>query len=421
MNIDEQVNQIVQNIVTEITTKVQQQAMSAIEQKISEVLASIDTNAMLSEKLSQKLDDRIAKLPIDSKSIEIELTTRIEALSSGLATRVQSRSIALADQVIQDQIKSIDFPTLCQSTLIAAIQSNKFIFPDASIPGSAIDATGLTLPGDCINGGIIANFGSTGIDDKSTGCQITVFDEVTVVENNLLTKDLTVKGTATIEGDLNVTGSVSKDSAMYKNLVDSVSENVKTNLNTTVYNNYADIVFNKIKLDGLDLSKITVQGEEVINGGNLSNKITYSNLQRVGTLTELRVGGESLLSQTLYTTSKRVGINTIEPAQALSVWDQEVEIGFGKRETNVAVIEAPRNQRMVIGVNGKNNVTLNTDGSVAVDKISVGAVMLSSSSTPPNYDAQQGTVVFNSSPTLGGPLGWVSLGGARWANFGFVD
>jgi len=421
MNIDDQVNQIVKNIVTEITTKVQQQAMSAIEAKISEVIAAIDTNAMLSDRLSQKLDERLSKLPIDAKSIETELSNRIDQLSTNLATQVQSRSISLVNENIQDQINAIDFPALCQSTLVAAIQGNKLVFPEGSIPGTAIDPATLRISGDSIAGGIITNFGSTGIDDKSTACQLSIFDEITVIENNLLTKDLTVKGTTTIEGDLNVTGSVVEDSAMYKNLVSSVSDRVKNNLNSVVYDNYSAMVFEKIKNDGLDLNKITVNGEDIIDGANLGNKITYSNLQRVGTLTELRVSGEALLSQSLFTTAKRVGVNTIEPAQALSVWDQEVEIGFGKRETNVAVIEAPRNQRMIIGVNGKNNITLNTDGGVTVDKIAVGAVTLSSSSTPPSYDAAQGTVVFNSSPTLGGPLGWVSLGGARWANFGFID
>jgi len=421
MDIDQHVNQIVQNIVTEITTKVQQQAMSAIEQKISEVIAAIDTNAMLSDRLSQKLDDRLAKLPIDAKSIETELSNRLDQLSTSLATRVQSRSLELADQIIQNQVKAIDFPALCQATLVAAIQGNKLTFPDGSIPGTAIDSATLRISGSNVGGGIITNFGSTGIDDKSTTCQLSIFDEVTVIENNLLTRDLTVKGTTTIEGDLNVTGTLPPDSAMYKNLVESVAGQVKTNLNSAVYDSYATMVFDRIKNDGLDLNKITVQGEEIIDGANLGSKITYSNLQRVGTLTELRVSGEALLSQSLFTTARRVGINTIEPAQALSVWDQEVEIGFGKRETNVAVIEAPRNQRMVIGVNGKSNLNLNTDGSVSVDKITVGSVTLSSSSTPPNYDAAQGTLVFNSSPSLGGPLGWVSLGGARWANFGFID
>jgi hypothetical protein len=250
---------------------------------------------------------------------------------------------------------------------------------------------------------------------------LSIFDDVTVVENNLLIKDLTVKGTATIEGDLVVTGRVPEDSGMFVNLVDSVSLRVKNGLNHDVFSGFSDLVFNQIRENGLDLNKITLNGTEVVSGGNLSNNITFSNLQRVGTLTELRVGGESLLSQTLYTTNKRVGVNTVEPAHALSGWDQEIEFGFSKRETNVAVFETPRNQRLVISTNGKNNLVLMPEGGVVVDKITIGATTLSSASVPPNYDAPHGVIVFNSSPTIGGPLGWVSLGGARWANFGFID
>lgn len=421
MDIDQHVNQIVQNIVTEITTKVQQQAMAAIEAKVASVIAGIDTNAMLGEKLNQKLDDRLARLPIDTKSIETQLSSRVNELSTSLATQVQSKAITLANDAIMAQVNAIDFRTICQSALVSAIQTNKFTFPDESVPASAIQTANLRLTGDSIIGGIVKNFGSTGIDDKATDCRLTIFDDVTVVENNLLTQDLTVKGTTTIEGDLVVTGRVPESSAMYVNLVNSVSDRVKTNMNEFVFAEYANLVLNKIKESGLDLSKITLNGTEVVNGGNLSNNITFSNLQRVGTLTELRVGGESLLSQTLYTTTKRVGINTIEPANALSVWDQEVEFGFSKRETNVGVFEMPRNQKLIISSNGKNNLTVMPDGSVAVNQISVGAVMLSSGNMPPNYDAQQGTIVFNSNPTIGGPLGWVSLGGARWANFGFID
>jgi hypothetical protein len=421
MNIDDQVNQIVKNIVTEITTKVQQQAMLAIEQKIAEVVSAIDTSAVLSEKLNQKLDERLSRLPIDTKSIETELTNRVSALATGLSTHVQSQSIALANESILSQVKAIDFQEICQATLISAIQTNKFTFPDASIPATAIQVNDLRVSGDNVSGGIIKLFGSTGIDDKATDCRLTIFDEVTVVENNLITRDLTVKGSTTIEGDLIVTGRVPEDSAMYTGLVNSVSERVKTNINHAVFDGYANLIFERIKESGLDLSKITLNGTEIVNGGNLSNNITFSNLQRVGTLTELRVGGEALLSQTLYTTNKRIGINTLEPAQALSIWDQEVEIGFGKRAENVAVIEAPRNQQLILGTNGKNNIVLLPDGSVVANKITIGATTLTSASTPPSYDSPQGSIVFNSNPSIGGPLGWVSLGGARWANFGFVD
>ena len=100
---------------------------------------------------------------------------------------------------------------------------------------------------------------------------------------------------------------------------------------------------------------------------------------------------------------------------------QEIEFGFSKRTTNVAVFETPRNQQLIISTNGKNNLTLLPTGGVVVDTIAVGAVTLSSASMPPNYDAPQGNIVFNASPSIGGPLGWISLGGARWANFGFID
>lgn len=421
MDIDQHVNQIVQSIVSDITAKVQQQAMAAIESKIAEVIAGLDTKTMLGERLGQKIDERLNLLPIDSKSIETELTSRVSKLATNLANTVQTQSIALVNETIQAQILKVNFPELCQATLISAIQNNKFSFPEQSIPLSSVITTGLQLSGDAVTGGIIKNFGSTGIDDKSTACQLTILDETTVVENNLLTRDLTVKGTTTIEGDLIVTGSVPESSAMYVSLVKSVSDTVKLNLNGSLFDGYANTVFDRIKESGLDLNKITLNGTEIVNGGNLSNNITFSNLQRVGTLSELRVSGESLLSQTLYTSNKRIGINTLEPAQALSIWDQEIEIGFGKRSENTAVIEAPRNQKLVIGANGKNNLVLLPDGSVTVEKITIGATTLSSASMPPGYDAQQGTIVFNSNPTIGGPLGWVSLGGARWANFGFID
>lgn len=421
MDIDQHVNQIVQNLVAEITTKVQQQAAAAVDAKISEILSAIDTTSILAEQLNRKIEERLSRLPIDAKTIQAELTTRVNTLATDLATQVQSKSIQIAADTIQQQVNAVNFPELCQSALIATIQANKFVFPNESVPASAIDTSNLRLSGENIVGGIIKSFGSTGIDDKTTACQLSIFDDVTVVENNLLIKDLTVKGTATIEGDLVVTGRVPEDSGMFVNLVDSVSLRVKNGLNHDVFSGFSDLIFKQIRENGLDLNKITLNGTEIVNGGNLSNNITFSNLQRVGTLAELRVGGESLLSQTLYTTNKRVGINTVEPAHALSIWDQEIEFGFSKRETNVAVFETPRNQQLIISTNGKNNLTLMPAGGVSVDKISIGATTLTSASVPPNYDAAHGTIVFNSSPSIGGPLGWISLGGARWANFGFID
>jgi hypothetical protein len=246
-------------------------------------------------------------------------------------------------------------------------------------------------------------------------------DEATVAENNFITKDLTVKGTAVVEGDLVVTGSIPENSPMYVKIINNVTNNVRSSLDQNVFKGYADLVFSQIKENGLDLNKITMGGQEVVSGSNLSNSITYSNLQHVGVLRDLQTSGESLLSQTLYTTNKRVGINTIEPSQALSLWDQEIEIGFGKQSSNTAVIETPRNQRLVLSSNGRNNIILESDGSVEVQTLKVGSMTITTSATPPSTNQPKGSIVLNENPTLGGPMGWVSLGDARWANFGVID
>ena len=308
-----------------------------------------------------------------------------------------------------------------QSSIISALQQNQFAFPENSVPSSALNLEGFVISGDNIKNGIITGFGSTGIDDKASSCQLTIMDDVTVVENNLLTQNLTVKGTATIEGDLNVTGSVPETSAFFINLVNAATTNVRTSLDQVVFSSYADMVTESIKANGLDLTKITVDGNEIVNNNALGKYIVNSNLQKLGTLQELQVGGETLLGGTLYVNNKRVGINTLEPDAALNVWDQEVELRFSKQSNNVGILETPRSQTLILSSNGKNNAVLNPDGSITVNKINMNGISIASSPTPPADDQPHGSIVFNSSPSLGGPMGWISLGDARWANFGIVD
>jgi len=419
MEIETQVNQIVQNILADLTTQIRSQVATAIDAKIDEAIKTIDYNTIVKEKLSLSIDSKLKQLPIDTKSIEVALGTRIDNLTKNLAASVEKQSMAIASDAIKGYVNNIDFPQLCQSTLMTAIKTVQLSFPANSIPAIAINRDNLVLSGDNIQGGIIANFGSTGIDDKATDCRLSIFDDITVVENNLITKDLTVKGSTTIEGDLIVTGRVPETSAMFISVVASAADAVKRDV--TVFDKFSNVVFDKIKNNGLDLTKLTFNQQTVIDGNNLGTFIVNSNLQKVGLLKELQVQGESFLSQTLYVTDTRVGINTIEPTKALNVWDQEVEIAFGKQTSNTAVIETPRNQSLILSSNGKNNIELKPDGSIAVHALAIGSMKFSVDTKPPSYDATKGTVVFNSNPSVGGPMGWVSLGDARWANFGIID
>lgn len=421
MDIDNHVSSIVQTIISQITAQVQTQVATQIDAKISEIISTLDTTTVLASQLSNKLDAKINQLPIDTKSIEAQLLSRLDNLSGIISAQVEKKATEATVQLVAQQVNSINFSSICQEALGQSLKNQSFTYLESSIPVSAINFVSGVISGDSINGGIIANFGSTGIDDKANTCQLSIFDDVTVVENNLLTKDLTVKGTVTIEGDLNVTGTLSETSPLYVSIVNSATNNVRTSLDETVFKSYSDLVFTKIKEVGLDLSKISLDGVEIVNGSSLSNSIVNSNLQKVGQLKELQVQGETLLSGTLYTTIQRVGVNTIEPSQALSVWDQEIEIGFGKQSTNTAIIGTPRNQNLIISSNGKNNLTVNPDGSTSVKELHLGSTTLKASGAPPSDDQPTGTIIFNSNPTLGGPLGWISLGDAKWANFGFID
>jgi hypothetical protein len=144
-------------------------------------------------------------------------------------------------------------------------------------------------------------------------------------------------------------------------------------------------------------------------------------LQSVGALKELQVIGETLLDQTLYASNRRVGINTIDPESAMDIWDQEVQVVIGKRQQDTAIIGTTRNQKLVISANNRDQLTVNTDGSVSVKSLNIGNSNHTSSPFMPTDNRAVASVVWNESPVLGGPIGWVSLGGARWAPFGIIN
>jgi hypothetical protein len=225
----------------------------------------------------------------------------------------------------------------------------------------------------------------------------------------------------TINGEFVVNGTVPEESNFYKSLVAKTTHSTLSAVDNNLFDNYSRLVFDKIRTDGLDLAKITLDGAEVVKSSSLGSSIVNSNLQTLGELKELRVGGESIMAQTLYVTPRRVGINTIEPSAALSVWDDEIEIVAKKKSQNVGILGTPRQQKLVITANNKDNIVLSEDGSAQIDDLKIGSMRFTTANSPPNYVSERCHVVWNTNPNPGGPLGWICLGGANWANFGIID
>jgi hypothetical protein len=419
MDLNEHLGKIVEGLVADITSNVLIRVDSVISNAINNRLASYDFAGHVKEAASAVFEKKASEYVLDPKKLENRVVDKIKETIS----QVQSNTAQLVEKKVQENLNLIDFHKAMTDAIgtIVSDRMQEFVFPVNSIDPLALKLEDLTISGNNVIGGVIENFSSTGIEDHATQVALTILDDATVVENNLLTKDLTVQGSMTINGEFVVNGTVAEDSTFYKKLVASTVHNTLTSVDDNLFNNYSNTIFNKIKQDGLDLSKITIDGQEVIKQNSLGSGLVNSYLQTLGELKELRVSGESIIAQTLYITPKRVGINTIEPSAALSIWDDEIELIAKKKSRETGFFGSPRQQKLVLGSNSKDNIVLNEDGSVQIENLKIGSMRFTTAGQPPNYVSERCHVVWNNNPNPGGPLGWICLGGANWANFGIID
>ena len=419
MDLNTHLAQIVEGLVADITSNVLIRVDSVISNAINNRLASYDYASHIQEAATAAFDRRVSEYTVDPKRLENRIVDKINATIES----AQDQTKDLVATRVQESLLTVDFQraiTDSVGTLIAD-RISEFVFPANSIDPAALKLLELKISGDNVSGGIIENFSSTGIDDRASQVALTILDDSTVIENNLLTRDLTVQGSMTINGEFVVNGIVPEDTDFFRKLVASTTQSTLGTINHTLFDQYSSLIFNKIKQDGLDLDRITLNGTEIAKSDSLGTGIVNSNLQNLGELKELRVSGESLLAQTLYITPKRVGINTIEPSAALSVWDDEIEIVAKKKSRDIGLLGTSRQQKLVLSSNGKDNIVLSEDGAAQIDDLRVGSMRFTSSNTTPNFISERCHIVWNTNPNLGGPLGWICLGGANWANFGIID
>lgn len=353
----------------------------------------------------------------------MDINQSLHSVVAGLMENLQSEVQQKIQQEIAQRIASLDIKLIVNDVVASKLQSLITLhdFPERSIAHTSINFDKFAMSGDYIKGGIIEKFGSTGIEDLATAVRMTLMDHAVAFEGPVFAPSAAIKGDLTVDGNLIVKGEVPSDSAMFTKLKAAAAIEVRELLNEELFSKYSDIIYNKIATAGVDLDKITQGGRDVVKGPQLGYHIVDSNLQRVGVVKDLQTSGENLLSETLYVSNRRVGVNTLDPSAALSVWDEEVELVIAKRKQDVGFIGTQRRQNLVLGSNSKENIRLDIDGNTQIDNLTVGKVPMSSAAVVPNYSGTAGQVVWNEQPSLGGPMGWVCLGATRWANFGIID
>jgi hypothetical protein len=432
MNIEDTSNafikQLTDNFLASVIAQVQDQALHAVQQQIDNInIVSLFEQEIANNVIPAFTEEVKNKIKDDVTDIinNLDLNEIVnQQVADNVIPRLETYSRDLASREITNKLSAINAADIVrqQTTLVVQHNLKTADFPDQSIPGRAINASDLVISGSNIQGGIIRKFESTGIQDSASACQVTILDDATVFENKLVSAGLEVAGDAVFLGNLHVSGEIPEDSAFVKKISGLVANAFNKEYSDGNFDNYCERTINLIKTSGLSATHVkTDDGAGLVEGIKLSDHVTRSNLQTVGPLKELQVIGETVLDDTVFVSNKRIGINTIEPERTLDLWDHEVQIIAGKKMQDTAVFGTIRNQNLVITANNKDQLTINVDGSVSVKTLNIGKTVQTSSNRRPTDNRPAATIVWNENPVIGSPVGWVSLGGARWAPFGTIS
>ena len=262
-------------------------------------------------------------------------------------------------------------------------------FEPGSISSSSIDWTDFKLT----TSNIQDYRKISGIEDLSETVELTLLDGAIVAENSVITKDI---------------------------ITDRLEVNEDLQLSDLIYNSIRDRIINEIPVP--EVQKVPKQKDWSFKIGEIEAKIDV-NQKRQEHLKQLEVSGEAVLSDVLYTTpgNKRVGINTLEPSDALTVWDSETEVVIGKHKSQEGYIGTRRRQDLNIGANNKVGIVVRSDGNVEINNLQLTGRMISTSDSIPGAAAKTGDLVLNNKPLPGGYIGWVCLDGIKWTGWGKIQ
>jgi hypothetical protein len=422
MDIAAHLQPIVDSMVNELRAQINQELRQQLSAEIMRTVAATELTQLIELAVSKQVEARLQAYDFHATE-QIQLNTLMAGVVDNLQKSLVNEATSRIHHWVNQQLTQVNVMESVNTVVSAAVAQHitGSGLGTGSIPHTAIDFQGFQITGDSIRGGIIQQFGSTGIEDRASHVQITLMDHAVAMENTLYVPDVLVQGNIIVNGNVSVRGGWHAEHAAFAELVTAVTTQAAEHMTPQLFAEFSQTVFANIQQQGLDLNRITLNGREVLSGNQLGYHVVDSNLQRVGVLTDLQTTGENLLCDTLYVNQQRVGINTMDPTAVLSVWDQEVEIVVNKHSQDTAYVGTARHQRLVVGANNQQNICCMPDGTVQVKHIDIGAVAMSSSNQLPTWPSRAGHVVWNEAPAPGDYVGWVCLGGPRWAGFARID
>lgn len=249
------------------------------------------------------------------------------------------------------------------------------------------------------------NFVSTGIQDVAEDIELTVADQVVVVENTLIARNAEVKENF-VANDVSVNNITINDQLI-----------LNENINKQFVSLFKDTLYSELAVRKVDVvqNPIYANGKEALTENSLGPSIINSNLRKLGRLTELNVGGIAQFNDTLIVTDNgKIGINTSEPEGALTVWDDDSELTIKRYKKKNMYIGTMRDTDLSLGVGNDIKLAIRKDGTIAMNHIELGGIKISVAAEIPAGVGLPGELVIMKNAKEDEPWAYRCIGGDRW-------
>jgi hypothetical protein len=262
------------------------------------------------------------------------------------------------------------------------------------------------------------DFATRGMHDGADELELALAPGEVRITNGLSCRDFTadsaeVRNVLSVQ-DLVLQGTINTDNHSWNELSNKIAQDTLSLITEQWRRDLIDGVLETAKTQGIEFQDVIVRGMPLVENGTLNPAIRHSQLESLGTLGRLSVSGDADLSDTVHVRNRRVGINTLDPEMALSLWDEEVTVVAGKLKQSHAFLGTARSQNFSLGVNRKPYLEIDAEGLITVKNFRIDRHRMGFATQVPGYSGTRGDLVFNSDPNDGQPFAWVCLGAFRW-------
>ena len=385
---------------------IEKQVQEALKQKIDTELANYDLYTVIEQQINRTVQDKVNATVTGLLNSLINSETIAQQVDALLGNELQEKVDLAVKSRAAETVAQVDLGTQISKSINTFVKEKMIsaALPQKFIPAASIDWHKFQLSAECIGSGVVHNFTSDGIEDHASDINLTVLDGQVVIENETVTKQLTVVDTATVK-NLSVGKLVVNDGITIHD--GSFSEQIKSLIDSRISQRASE---NNWDTNGKSLQS---NGRVLVDNSALGSSIVESNLRKVGRLTDLNVTGETTLAETVYIDNGRLGINTEEPVGVFTAWDEESELSIRKYKNRTMYVGSTRDSDLVLGVNGDVVLAIRKTG-IETNSVKIGNITITTGNVEPSHRGHPGDLVINDASRPGAPWAWRCTGGEKW-------